>query len=336
MNNNFFKKGLFYTFISVLLLISFIFCFCCGYYLRRDRFLDTDTVSASSFNLLDIDVSPCGVDILENDSYPYNDYLYFSSLDFYLTKLDSTIDWTSHDSEVFPLRFYLSLYSMDFYFGNYNNGRFDYYNRIVPSVDDGWHYDYLDPYGIGEYIRVQYRIQSDFDFSSISLCYLTRVNEWGNNTWFNYHIDLYDVNNHNYRLILFYHPSEFDVMSWSDYFDRPLYFVLGGEVLNNNVIYQQGYNDGYSVGNQVGLENGYQTGSIDGQTVGYNNGYSHGLNDANTYSFGNLFAALFDAPVVMVYNALDFELLGVNLYAFFCGLITVFLCIALIKFIRGK
>lgn len=114
--------------------------------------------------------------------------------------------------------------------------------------------------------------------------------------------------------------------------DRTYYFT-------SNFTEDEIYNFGLSDGENIGYEKGYNQGQTDGfnygKSIGDTIGYNRGVSEQNNYSFFSLFSAIFDAPVKVIYNLLDFEILGVNLFSFFSALVTVFIVIALIKFIRG-
>lgn len=109
--------------------------------------------------------------------------------------------------------------------------------------------------------------------------------------------------------------------------------------LNTDLSYEEGYNDGFSVGNQEGINQGssegYQTGYTEGQKVGeqngYNRGFSAGVVSSNDYSFISLISAVIDAPIQAFNGMLDFDVFGYNMKSFYLSLITVSLIIFIVK-----
>lgn len=93
--------------------------------------------------------------------------------------------------------------------------------------------------------------------------------------------------------------------------------------------YKQGYNDGDSQGLNAGYQNGYDRGYTDGKNVGYN----QGVLESNDYSFLGLLGAVVDAPISVVSQWLNFDLLGFNMSNFFFAICTLALTIAIIRLI---
>lgn len=93
--------------------------------------------------------------------------------------------------------------------------------------------------------------------------------------------------------------------------------------------YNQGKTDGYNEGYDVGYDNG--------ESVGYDNGFTEGetagLNAGETLKKGIF--AIFDAPVQMLQQILNFEIMGINLYSIFTFIITLCLLAILTKTIFG-
>ena len=105
--------------------------------------------------------------------------------------------------------------------------------------------------------------------------------------------------------------------------------------------YVDGFSDGYNSGYDVGLNDGigqssgkyddyYNRGYDDGISLGYDQGYDAGYNSSNT-----LFAVIssvFDAPITVLRNILDIEILGFNLSSLFFAVLSIVLIVCLIKF----
>ena len=76
--------------------------------------------------------------------------------------------------------------------------------------------------------------------------------------------------------------------------------------------------------------NGYNDGEKIGYDYGYNDGYANGV-ASNTNSFDQLMFAVADVPVKIISSILNFNVLGVNLLAFFTGIITLVLFVHLLR-----
>lgn len=99
-------------------------------------------------------------------------------------------------------------------------------------------------------------------------------------------------------------------------------------------LYNVGYT--YSSVNSSSFEQGYSQGIKDREQYGnqqYLKGKADGIESANTYSFTGLFTAIFDVPIQTLFGLLNIEILGVNLYSFFTGLLTLALIIFVIKLV---
>lgn len=111
-------------------------------------------------------------------------------------------------------------------------------------------------------------------------------------------------------------------------FDRTSYFS------NTSAdSYNSGYNAGYNQGLQENQSSIYNDGYTAGDTAGYNRGYNEGVNDANTYTFTSLIGSVIDVPVRAFTSLFNFELLGVNLSAFFSSLLAVAVIITIVKIV---
>lgn len=115
----------------------------------------------------------------------------------------------------------------------------------------------------------------------------------------------------------------------SQYEDRTYYFVTN---FDDNDIYNQGVLDGLNQNQQPIYDDGYSAGF----DVGFNLGKLEGTAEANDYSFISLFGALLDAPVTMLMGLLDFDFLGINLWAFLTSLLTLGLVLFVVKLIIGR
>ena len=97
-------------------------------------------------------------------------------------------------------------------------------------------------------------------------------------------------------------------------------------------ILNQAYEDGYKNGENDGYKDGYN----DGENIGYSKGYTQGIADSGEYSFLSLLTSVIDAPVNVLMDMLDFEILGTNLAAVIISILSVMLILALIYFFAGK
>lgn len=121
----------------------------------------------------------------------------------------------------------------------------------------------------------------------------------------------------------------------ANYSDSTVYF----KNLDDNQLFQngfnQGYQQGYVTGNSDGYNNGYSVGKTDGTDIGYSSGYNDGLLAANDYSFLQLFTSVVQAPVDIFKSMFDFEILGFNLSHFLTALLSVGLIIAIVARIKS-
>ena len=121
----------------------------------------------------------------------------------------------------------------------------------------------------------------------------------------------------------------------ANYSDSTVYF----KNLDDNQLFQngfnQGYQQGYVTGNSDGYNNGYSVGKTDGTDIGYSSGYNDGLLSANDYSFLQLFTSVVQAPVDIFKSMFDFEILGFNLSHFLTALFSVGLIIAIVARIKS-
>lgn len=90
-------------------------------------------------------------------------------------------------------------------------------------------------------------------------------------------------------------------------------------------------------------EVGYDNGVISGKEIGYDQGYDVGLNDGieqgqseDPYGLDDMFFGILDAPFNVIRNALNFEILGINISSFVLFIITALIVVFVIKKIGGK
>ena len=135
-------------------------------------------------------------------------------------------------------------------------------------------------------------------------------------------ISYVDYNNNS---LSFYFPFFSQRLVFSD----RIYYV--NQNLDDNQLYNQGYQQGLADNQQVIYNEGYNAGRI----VGYNNGKTDGIASANNYSFIGLIGAVFDAPLQTFKGLLNFNVLGINLLDFALSLITIALVVYIIRLIKG-
>lgn len=110
------------------------------------------------------------------------------------------------------------------------------------------------------------------------------------------------------------------------YKDR--YYYLTSET-TGQIQFNLGKEQGVEEGKQIGYKNGYDVGYTAGKNVGFNDGVA----SANNYSFLGLMGAIVDAPISAISGLFNFNILGINLWTFFTGLLTCALIIAVIRLI---
>lgn len=99
--------------------------------------------------------------------------------------------------------------------------------------------------------------------------------------------------------------------------------------------YTEGMNEGYTEGKSEGYNEGYAKGEEHGYSEGKDKGYYEGRADEQEESglFGLAYAVV-DAPVSALSNLLGFEILGVNIGNLFFSVISFFLMLAIVFFLR--
>lgn len=145
----------------------------------------------------------------------------------------------------------------------------------------------------------------------------------------NYHPDgdpnMYQV--FNARTGLEYEPNRYRAFS--------VYTATGDEDGIYNDGYNNGYRDGYdvaySVGERVGYDDGYRVGKDQGLAEGKSIGYQEGLATAENGEWTDLFTAVVEAPVNVLYGMFNFELLGLNMQSAIGAILTLCVVIIVIK-----
>lgn len=105
--------------------------------------------------------------------------------------------------------------------------------------------------------------------------------------------------------------------------------------------YEDGYNDGYTNGYQEGYKNGSNSGEAFGYQKGYNEGYDKGYGNGladgqgSPGDFLDLTTAVVDAPVKVITEMMDVEILGFNMKDVAIGLLSAAIIIWLIKKFAG-
>lgn len=95
--------------------------------------------------------------------------------------------------------------------------------------------------------------------------------------------------------------------------------------------YNLGYDHGYQSGHTIGMDEGKQVAQSKLDNA-YNNGYAVGLSKAEKFDFAYAVSTVVGAPVQVVKEFLSFELLGVNMLAFFSGIFSLLIIVKVIKF----
>lgn len=106
--------------------------------------------------------------------------------------------------------------------------------------------------------------------------------------------------------------------------------------------YDEGFDEGFDEGRNEGFDEGYADGKYDANntvtttSASYNAGYNYGVESASTFTFNSLMSAVFDVPVRTLLSMLNFEILGVDMSAFFLSLITICVVLFVIRLIMGR
>lgn len=152
-------------------------------------------------------------------------------------------------------------------------------------------------------------------------------------------IRYYDSNNEYAEVNIQANEGALDTYeTWEGGWEPRTYFLANPNEMNQDLSYNMGYADGSANGFDIGYNQGYSEafdGAFEnGRTQGYAEGLNAGRLEKNT--FFALITALIDAPLQAIYNAFDFEILGMNLRDFFLGLLSVAIIIFVIRFVTGR
>lgn len=114
-------------------------------------------------------------------------------------------------------------------------------------------------------------------------------------------------------------------------------FIVGVEE-GRSQGYTKGYAEGLGEGKEEGINQGYQSGYKEGHDEGYkegdNAGYYRGRADESRKSgFASMIFSVVDAPVQAFKGLFNFNVLGFDMSAFALSIITVAICITLLKVI---
>lgn len=96
--------------------------------------------------------------------------------------------------------------------------------------------------------------------------------------------------------------------------------------------HSKSYEVGFGAGQLLGDTQGYQRGYSDGSRDGYQSGFNAGIADGGDYSFNALFYAIFDAPLKVIQEGLQFEIFGVNVATLVLSLITLAFIVFVLRF----
>lgn len=181
-------------------------------------------------------------------------------------------------------------------------------------------------YGASLYITGNTYTQADFNCNVYKVrLYLSHETEWESRNDYNFlRIQFFDSND-KYCVYSFLVSNDF-------YFNDRTYYLVNLENLTDTQMYNQGYQDGLL----AEQNNIYQQGREDGFSGGYNQGYVEGIEAASNNNFFTLIGAAVDVPITALTSLLNFTFLGVNLLAFVTSILTLALIIFVIKKFMGK
>lgn len=100
-----------------------------------------------------------------------------------------------------------------------------------------------------------------------------------------------------------------------------------------NYGYNQGYQNGYDKGSTDTIDQNRDKWIAEGYENGYNVGRNDGLAVAERSNFYSLITSAIDVPINAVLDALNFEILGVDMKGFFTGLLTLCVIIWIIRLV---
>lgn len=179
-----------------------------------------------------------------------------------------------------------------------------------------------------------------FNFNVISITMGSMKMGWYNGYGFNIYANYVTYNDINGNQFTVYFP--FAYVNPNDYYAYALqlrtYYLSTN--FDDDISYQNGYDNGFNDGEKEGIDQGYQSGLSEGKSIGFQNGkavgYQEGLKMADNASFLSLFGAMVDAPINAMFSMLNFNLLGFNMAQFFFALITCAIIFTVVSLLFGK
>ena len=135
------------------------------------------------------------------------------------------------------------------------------------------------------------------------------------------------------------------IFEWSGqtinmFLENRIYIANGtGNEYNNGYIlgYENGKEEGKKQGKEIGYKDGYDKANTELYNkwyIGrYQQGYNEGTKNAGNYTFLSLMGSIVDAPIKVISNMLNFEILGFNMMQFFYAIITVCIIVTIVKFL---
>lgn len=121
-----------------------------------------------------------------------------------------------------------------------------------------------------------------------------------------------DINN----ALIFEFPCDYGYTPFS-----ASYPIIDGVVDTTSQSYINGYNAGFSAASSEIGSDFYNEGVEDGKQIGYADGYEKGAQSSTT--FFNLFSSAVNAPIKVLTDMFNFDILGVNMRDFFLGLVSL-------------
>lgn len=124
--------------------------------------------------------------------------------------------------------------------------------------------------------------------------------------------------------------TPFDLNGLIDYERNQGY--AGGYTQGQQAGYRDGKADGLDEGRTEGRAEGYQRGFDEGKSEGYAKGYADGTNEGGS-AFYSLAGAVINVPIQGIRGLMNFDILGVNMLAFFGSILTLLALFWLIRLV---
>lgn len=229
-----------------------------------------------------------------------------------------------------------------------NPNQFDL-SQDCPSLSN-WLYNYdseLDPNETFKNIHAVYELNGNYT-NSFVVTFDTQVMDYQFTCYYSDGTSQ-RLSNTDYSYNIIANPDNKTMTSFSIDYTRPDYITTIINFGLNGYSYQYGYKEGYNKASITVGSSSYQQGYINGKDYkvsSYENEIKslhssiNTLKELNTQlreqiednlGWSSLFFAFADTPFKVVSNVLGFELFGVNLFATFIGMITVFGVVYLLK-----